>query len=105
MTLHRRIPDDSTLFQCWKPVHVPAGWQIADGSADDVRVCAAHPWQSTSLVFADGYAYGTALSSLHLMEEKFLGGTLVKCTTSSVGNAQFAQLKKFAKKIEIPAQL
>ncbi len=41
-------------------VHVPAGWQIADGSADDIRVCAAHPWQCGFLVFANGDAYGTA---------------------------------------------
>jgi hypothetical protein len=39
---------------------VPAGWQIADGTADDMRVCGAHPWQSNFLVFANGDLYGTA---------------------------------------------
>ncbi len=38
-----------------------AGWQIAGGDADDVRVCGAHPWQSYCLVFANGDAYGTAM--------------------------------------------
>jgi hypothetical protein len=36
------------------------GWQIADGNPDDIRVCAAHPWGCSSLVFADGFACGTA---------------------------------------------
>ncbi len=39
---------------------MPAGWQIADGSADDARVCGAHPWQSCFLVLANGDRYGTA---------------------------------------------
>ena len=75
MTLHRRKVDDSTIVPdgC-QPVHVPAGWQIADGSADDVRVCAAHPWQSGCLVFADGDSCGTAACSV----------------PSYIGNAQFA---------------
>ena len=61
MTLHRRKVDDSTIVKYGEqPVHVPAGWQIADGSADDVRVCAAHLWQSDFLVFANGDRYGTA---------------------------------------------
>jgi hypothetical protein len=79
MTLHRRKDDDSTLVQdgC-DPVDVPAGWQIADGSADDVRVCGSHPWQSTFLVFANGDAYGTFAYS----------------TPSHRGNAQFALQQK-----------
>ncbi len=61
MTLNRHKVDDSTIVDDGKePLDVPAGWQIADGSADDVRVCAAHPWQSRCLVFANGDAYGTA---------------------------------------------
>ena len=61
MTLHRHKVDDSTRVRHGdQPVHVPAGWQIADGSADDVRVCAAHPWQSDWLVFANGELCGTA---------------------------------------------
>ena len=57
-----------------QPVHVPAGWQIADGSADDARVCGAHPWQSAYLVFANGDAYGTAACPVPFY----------------IGNAQFA---------------
>jgi hypothetical protein len=40
---------------------MPAGWKIADGSADDTRVCGARPWQSEWLVFANGSACGTAM--------------------------------------------
>ena len=71
--MHRvDVPDDPTYVQdgdepldTWvrdgdQPLDVPAGWQIADGSADDARVCGAHPWQSRCLVFANGDAYGTA---------------------------------------------
>ncbi len=61
MTLHGHKVDDSTyVYDGEQPLEVPGGWQIADGSADDVRVCAAHPWQSGSLVFANGDSYGTA---------------------------------------------
>jgi hypothetical protein len=61
MTLHRHKVDDSTIVEDGRePLDVPAGWQIADGSDDDARVCAAHPWQSDFLVFANGEAYGTA---------------------------------------------
>ena len=62
MTLHLHKVDDRTLVQDGKkPVHVPAGWDIAPGDADDMRVCGAHPWQSYYLVFADGYNCGTAM--------------------------------------------
>ena len=75
MTLHRRKVDDSTIVQDGdQPLDVPAGWQIADGSADDVRVCGAHPWQSNCLVFANGDFYGTAVCG----------------NPSYIGNAQFA---------------
>ncbi len=75
MTLHRHKVDDSTIVEDGnQPLDVPAGWQIADGSADDVRVCGAHPWQSRYLVFADGVVCGTAACS----------------NPSSIGNAQFA---------------
>ena len=74
MTLHRHKVDDSSLLYDGNNVSlVPAGWQIADGSADDVRVCGAHPWQSYCLVFANGDAYGTAAGH-----------------PSFIGNAQFA---------------
>ena len=61
MTLHMRRVDVSTMANDGnQPLDVPAGWQIADGSADDARVCGAHPWQSHYLVFANGDVYGTA---------------------------------------------
>ena len=61
MTLHRLKVDDRTIVKDGEsPLPVPAGWQIAEGNADDIRVCAAHPWQSVCLVFANGHAYGTA---------------------------------------------
>ncbi len=61
MTLHRRNVDDRTWVRDGQqPLPVPAGWQIAEGNADDIRVCAAHPWQSDYLVFANGDGYGTA---------------------------------------------
>jgi hypothetical protein len=62
MTLHRRKVDDRTLLSDGdQPLDLPAGWQIADGSADDVRVCGAHCWQSLGLIFANGDVYGTAV--------------------------------------------
>ena len=64
-TLHVHKVDDRTLVKDGaKPLPVPAGWNIAPGDADDVRVCGAHPWQSTWLVFADNYLYGTAMCNI-----------------------------------------
>ena len=61
MTLHVHRVDGRTVVQDGEePLDVPAGWQIADGSADDARVCGAHPWQSYWLVFANRDRYGTA---------------------------------------------
>jgi hypothetical protein len=62
MTLHVLKVDDRTKVRNGDtPVHVPAGWEIAPGDAHDIRVCAAHPWQSGYLVFSNGNAYGTAM--------------------------------------------
>jgi hypothetical protein len=47
-----------------EPLQLPAGWQIAGGDADDIRVCGAHPWQSWWLVFANGDSYGTAMCNM-----------------------------------------
>ena len=55
-----RVEDRTEVQDGQQSLHVPAGWQIADGTADDIRVCGAHPWQSSSLVFANGDIYGTA---------------------------------------------
>jgi hypothetical protein len=64
MTLHCHKVDNRTLVQDGeKPVHVPSGWEIALGDADDIRVCGAHPLQSNCLVFANGDLYGTAMCS------------------------------------------
>jgi hypothetical protein len=61
MTLHlREVDNQSTAFDGDQPLQVPAGWVIADGSPDDVRVCGAHTWQSDCLVFANGTFCGTA---------------------------------------------
>ena len=49
------------MLSLCKIVTFGAGWQIARGDADDDRVCAAHPWQSDYLVFANGDAYKTAM--------------------------------------------
>ena len=49
------------MLSLCKIVTFGAGWQIARGDADDVRVCGAHPWQSPWLVFADTRECGTAM--------------------------------------------
>jgi hypothetical protein len=62
MTLHLhsyKSVSREAVYDGHKPVHVPAGWQIATGDADDIRVCAAHWWQCQFLVFANGVAYWT----------------------------------------------
>jgi hypothetical protein len=51
MTLHCHEVDNRTLAADGnEPVLLPEGWEIAPGDADDIRVCAAHPWQSHGLV-------------------------------------------------------
>jgi hypothetical protein len=63
MTLHRHEVDGRNYVNDGsQPLHLPSGWQIAEGNADDVRVCGAHAWQSHGLVFANGDMYGTAVS-------------------------------------------
>jgi hypothetical protein len=62
MTLHcHKVDDGSLASDGMKPVHVPAGWQIATGDLDDIRVCGAHPGQSHGLIFSNGDYYGTAM--------------------------------------------
>ena len=66
MTLHfRKIGDRTHLSDGMHPLHVPVGWQIADGNDDDARVSGAHDWQSSYLIFANGDAYGTNGMSGH----------------------------------------
>jgi hypothetical protein len=87
MTLHRHKVDggahpgsifDDRVNDGDQPLVVPAGWQIADGSADDVRVCGDHPWQSACLVFANGDIYGTALGKPSRRGKKLDSGALVQ---------------------------
>jgi hypothetical protein len=62
MTLHCHKVDNRTLAEDGdKPVHVPSGFEIAPGDADDIRVCASHPWQSCYLIFSNGDVYGTPM--------------------------------------------
>jgi hypothetical protein len=75
MTLHMHRVDYRTVVKDGdKPLHVPAGWHIADGSAEDIRVCGAHLWQSYYLVFSNGAAYGTALNHIGVLvlQKKYL---------------------------------
>ena len=62
MTLHCHKVDDGNMlgYSISQKLPVPAGWHIADGNADDVRVCGAHAWQSDGLAFANGDVYKTA---------------------------------------------
>jgi hypothetical protein len=62
MTLHRHKVDDRTIVEDGnRPLQVPSGWEIAQGTADDIGVCKNHPWQTSWLVFARGDMYGTAI--------------------------------------------
>jgi hypothetical protein len=62
MTLHGHKVDDRTIVEDGsQPMELAAGWEVAPCDADGMRVCGAHAWQSTFLVFADGCAYGTAI--------------------------------------------
>jgi hypothetical protein len=92
MTLHMHRVDDRTVVTDGnKPLDVPAGWQIADGSADDARVCGSHPWQSDTLVFANGDAYGTYECDF----SSFIGDDRSFCCS----------VEKFTKNYKIPTPL
>ncbi len=69
-----------------KIVTFGAGWQIAGGDADDVRVCAAHPWQIEWLVFADSHAYGTAMCSI----PSFIGAFARRAAAVTSKNMKFS---------------
>jgi len=89
MTLHCHKVDDRTYVEDGsKPLPVPAGWHIADGNADDVRVCGAHAWQSDGLFFANGDIYKTA------------AGALMYGNPEEAGAARDAAARRAAKKIE-----
>ena len=63
-----------------------AGWQIAGGDADDVRVCAAHPWQSWWLVFANGDFYGTAICDM----PSYIGACARRAAAATAKNMKFS---------------
>jgi hypothetical protein len=61
MTLHLHKVDDHTIIQDGDQLtNIPLEWKMATGTADDIRVCGAHPWQSRWLIFDNGDVYGTA---------------------------------------------
>ena len=61
-TLHsHKVDDRKVVLDGAKPVHIPSNWEISPCDADSIRVCGAHPWQSTCLVFSNGHAYGTLM--------------------------------------------
>ena len=84
MTLHMHRVDVRTVVHDGRqPLDVPGeGWKIADGNLDDIRVCGAHPWQSSSLVFANGDAYGTAACS----PPSYIGDRSFCCSVEKITN-------------------
>ncbi len=74
------------MLSLCKIVTFGAGWQIARGDADDVRVCAAHPWQSYDLVFANGYMYGTAMCR----QPFFIGACARRAAAATAKNMKFS---------------
>ena len=74
------------MLSLCKIVTFGAGWQIAGGDAADVRVCAAHYWQSWYLVFANGDAYGTAMCN----NPPFIGACARRAAAATAKNMKFS---------------
>ena len=74
------------MLSLCKIVTFGAGWQIAGGDADDVRVCGAHPWQSYYLVFANGDFYGTAMCHL----PSYIGACARRAAAATAKNMKFS---------------
>ncbi len=74
------------MLSLCKIVTFGAGWQIADGDADDVRVCAAHPWQSNWLVFATGDYCGTAMCN----SPSYIGACARRAAAATAKNMKFS---------------
>ncbi len=74
------------MLSLCKIVTFGAGWQIAGGDADDVRVCAAHPWQSDSLVFANGEICGTAMCNI----ASYIGACARRAAAATAKNMKFS---------------
>jgi hypothetical protein len=71
MTLHyHQIDGETEKHDTETPLQVPAGWQIAGGDSDDIRVCGAYHWQSYCLVFANGEAFYTHVAKYDLSGQK-----------------------------------
>ena len=68
MTLQRRkVDQEYDVFHQIEPrpkVALPDGWRLAEGDADDVRVCGSHAWSSHYLVCRNRAAYGTLCNPL-----------------------------------------
>jgi hypothetical protein len=75
------------MLSLCKIVTFGAGWQIAGGDADDVRVCGAHPWQSYYLVFANGDAYGTAMTG---SGPSYIGACARRAAAATAKNMKFS---------------
>ena len=74
------------MLSLCKIVTFGAGWQIAGGDADDVRVCGAHPWQSGWLVFANGDNYGTAMCD----DPSYIGACARRAAAATAKNMKFS---------------
>ena len=69
MTLQQRKVDREyratlEILQSQPKLALPDGWKLAEGDADDVRVCGSHAWSSHYLLFRNRAAYGTLCSPL-----------------------------------------
>ncbi len=74
------------MLSLCKIVTFGAGWQIAGGDADDVRVCGAHPWQTNYLVFANGAACGTAMCN----DPSYIGACARRAAAATAKNMKFS---------------
>ncbi len=74
------------MLSLCKIVTFGAGWQIAGGDADDVRVCAAHPWQSYHLIFANGDFCGTAMFG----DPSYTGACARRAAAATAKNMKFS---------------
>ena len=73
------------MLSLCKIVTFGAGWQIAGGDADDVRVCRAHTWQIEWLVFANGDRYGTAMC-----DPSYIGACARRAAAATAKNMKFS---------------
>ena len=89
------------MLSLCKIVTFGAGWQIAGGDADDVRVCAAHPWQSYNLVFANGDYYGTAMCN----QPSHTGACARRAAAATAKNMKFSPHARQQGKMRAAASL